>query len=142
MSVYTVPALNAVDFALTAHTVPSLASPPNVLSAYTVPSLSAVDFALVSYTPPTYMDIGWELAGGGPVFPTQYLGLKAYFQSAVQDLCLVAAADANTGMGAAPMIRKGGVTYSVYLVETSDPDASPVRIATSAGTKAIRLYTP
>jgi hypothetical protein len=138
MSIYTVPALNAVDFALTPHTVPSLASPPNVLSAYTVPSLAAVSFALVAYTAPTYMDIGWELLSS---FPTQYSGLRCYYNGAVRELCLVAAADANTGMGAAPMIRKGGTTYAVYLVETTDPNATPVRLRTSAGTKAIRVKT-
>lgn len=74
-------------------------------------------------------------------FPTQYSGLRVYYGGAVRELCLVAAADANTGMGGAPMVRKGGVTYAVYLVETSDPDASLVRMRTSAGTKAIRLKT-
>jgi hypothetical protein len=44
-------------------------------------------------------------------------------------------------MGAAPMIRKGGTTYAVYLVETTDPNATPVRLRTSAGTKAIRVKT-
>ena len=78
---------------------------------------------------------------GGAVFPTQYAGLRAYYNGAVRELCLVAAADANTGMGAAPMLRKGGVTYAVYLVETTDPDATPVRIRTSVGTKAIRIKT-
>ena len=78
---------------------------------------------------------------GGVVFPTQYAGLRAYYNGAVRELCLVAAADANTGMGAAPMLRKGGVTYAVYLVETTDPDATPVRIRTSTGTKAIRIKT-
>jgi len=38
-------------------------------------------------------------------------------------------------------IRKGGVTYGIELVETSDPNASPIRIKTSAGIKAIRKYT-
>lgn len=76
-----------------------------------------------------------------PAFPTQYAGLRTYYDGAVRELCLVAAADANTGMGAAPMIRKGGVTYAVYLVETTDPLATPVRIRTSAGTKAIRIKT-
>lgn len=76
-----------------------------------------------------------------PVFPTQYAGLRTYYNGAVRELCLVAAADANTGMGAAPMIRKGGVTYAVYLVETTDPDATPVRIRTDLGTKAVRIKT-
>lgn len=141
MSVYTVPALNAVDFALTAHTVPSLASPAQALQAYTVPSLAAVDFALTAYTVPTYMDVGWELLSSGPSFPTQYFGLRCYFHSAVQDLCLVAAADAATGMGGAPMVNKNGTTYAIYLVDTTDPNASPVRISTSAGVKAVRLKT-
>jgi len=56
-------------------------------------------------------------------------------------LCLVALADAPAGMGGCPRFRKGGVTYAVYLVETTDPNASAVRIQTTAGTKAIRLKT-
>lgn len=138
MSVYTVPALNAVDFALTAHTVPSLASPAQALQSYTVPALSAVDFALVSYTAPTYMDIGWELLPSLS-FPTQFFGLRVYDNGAVQDLCLVATADANSGNQL--RLRKGSTTYAVYLVDTSDGNASTVRIRTSAGTKAIRLKT-
>jgi hypothetical protein len=74
-------------------------------------------------------------------FPTQYAGLRAYYGGSVRELCLVAAADANTGMGAAPMVRKGGTTYAVYLVEITDPNATPVRIRTSTGTKAIRVKT-
>jgi hypothetical protein len=38
-------------------------------------------------------------------------------------------------------LSKGGVTYSVYLVETSDPNASRVRLQTTTGTKAIRIKT-
>lgn len=74
-------------------------------------------------------------------FPTQYAGLRCYYGGSVRELCLVAAADANTGMGSTPMIRKGGVTYAVYLVETTDPNATPVRLQTDTGTKAIRLKT-
>lgn len=73
-------------------------------------------------------------------FPTQYLGLKCYFQGAVQDLCLVAVADAPTGMGVFK-VHKGGTDYAVYIVETADPNASPVRVGTSGGTKAVRLKT-
>ena len=141
MSIYTVPSLSAVDFALAAQTPPSIASPTQSLSAYTVPTLTAVAFALSVYTPPTYMDVGWELLPSTPSFPTQFSGLRTYYNGAVRELCLVAAADANTGMGAAPMVRKGGVTYAVYLVETSDPNATPVRIRTTTGTKAIRIKT-
>ena len=139
MSTYTVPALNAVDFALTAHTVPSIASPAQALQSYTVPSLAAVAFALTAYTAPTYMDIGWELLPGG--FPTQYAGLRAYYNGAVRELCLVAVADAATGMGGVPRVYKGGTPYAVYLVETTDPNATPVRVRTSAGTKAVRVKT-
>lgn len=74
-------------------------------------------------------------------FVTQYLGLKAFFQSAVKDLCLVAEADAPAGMGGVIKITKGGVNYVVYLVETTDPNASPLRVQTSTGIKAIRLKT-
>lgn len=81
-------------------------------------------------------------SGGGGGFPyTQYQGLRVYYGAAVVELCLVAQADANTGMGAAPMVRKGGTTYAVYLVDTTDPDASSVRVRTTTGTRAIRKYT-
>lgn len=61
MSTYTPPALNAVDFALTAATVPDLTPAEQALSVYTPPALNAVDFALVAFTPPTYPYVGWEL---------------------------------------------------------------------------------
>ncbi len=77
----------------------------------------------------------------GGAFPTQYFGLRAYYHAAVQNLCLVAEADANTGMGGAPIVNKNGTNYAVYLVETTDPDASPIMVETSAGTKAIREKT-
>ena len=76
-----------------------------------------------------------------PTFPTQFFGLRAYYHGAVQDLCLVALADAPAGMGGVPRVRKGGTDYAVYLVETSDSNASPIRIRTSAGVKAIRQKT-
>jgi len=79
--------------------------------------------------------------GGGVAFPTQYAGLRTYYSGAVKELCLVATADAPSGMGAVPRVRKGGTTYAIYLVETTDPNASSVRIQTSAGTKSIRLKT-
>lgn len=137
MSVYVVPALNAVDFALTPHTVPSLTSPTNALSAYTVPSLSAVDFALSVYTVPTWVYVGWELLS---TFPAQFSGLRTFYDGVIVELCLVAAADAPTGMGGRMLVDKSG-TRCVYLVETTDPQASKVRIRTSTGTKSIRLKT-
>jgi hypothetical protein len=79
-----------------------------------------------------------EAPGG---FPTQYAGLRTYYHAAVQELCLVAEADGATGMGGIPMVSKNGVTYAIYLVETTDPNASLVRIEAGLGIKAIRLKT-
>jgi hypothetical protein len=138
MSLYTPPALNAVDFAITTHTPENVSSPQNVLTSYSVPALSAVAFALVAYTAPTYQDVGWELLPGAPSFPTQYAGLR-YYHGTVKELCLVATADAPTGNQW--LIRKGATTYAVYLVDTSDPNASAVRVKTAAGIKAARLKT-
>ena len=78
-------------------------------------------------------------AGGG--FPTQYSGLRARKSSGTIELCLVAAADAPAGMGGVVRLRRAGSTYAAYLVETTDPNASPVRVRTTSGTKAIRLKT-
>ena len=135
MSVYTPPALTSVDFALTPHSVPSIASPQNVLQSYTTPALNAVNFALSAFTVPTWMNVGWELL---LAFPAQFAGLR-YFLGTVKELCLVALADAPAG----PQwrIRKGGTDYAVYLVDTTDPNASQVRIETGAGIKAARFKT-
>jgi hypothetical protein len=72
-------------------------------------------------------------------FPTQYAGLR-FFKGTVQELCLVALADAPAGNQI--RIRKGGTDYALYLVDTTDPNASAVRVKTTAGTKAARLKTP
>lgn len=74
-------------------------------------------------------------------FPTQFSGLKGRKSGSTIDLCLVLEADGATGMGGIPKLLKGGVEYALYLVETTDPNASPFRIRTSTGTKAIRLKT-
>jgi hypothetical protein len=81
------------------------------------------------------------LAPTAPAFPAQFAGLRAYYGGSVRDLCLVAVVDAPSGMGGVMRVRKGGTSYAIYLVETSDPNASPIRIRTSAGTKAIRIKT-
>lgn len=65
-------------------------------------------------------------------------GLRIKTTSGIIELTLVAVASAVASMGGAPMIRKNGTTYALYLVETTDPNASPVRIKTSTGIKAIR----
>lgn len=80
-------------------------------------------------------------AGSVASFPTQYSGSLVFDNGAAFDLCLVAVGDAPSGMGGQLRVRKGGTTYAFYLVETSDGDASTVRIRTSAGVKAIRRKT-
>ena len=44
-------------------------------------------------------------------------------------------------MGGQLRFRKGGTTRAIYLVETTDPNASAVRLRTTTGTKAVRLKT-
>lgn len=79
MSVYTPPALNAVDFALEAATPADVTPYTIALTSYTPPALNAVDFALVAYTQPTFPYVGWELLpGAGPVNYTLSLATGAY----------------------------------------------------------------
>jgi len=73
-------------------------------------------------------------------FPTQFAGLR-YFSGSVKELSLVATADAPSGMGAVWKVYKNGTAYAVYLVETTDPNASGVRLRTSTGIKSARLKT-
>lgn len=79
--------------------------------------------------------IVWAAPSG---FPTQFAGLQ-YYKGAVYELCLVALADAPAG--AQWRVQKGGTTYAVYLVDTADSNASPVRLQTPAGIKAARFKT-
>jgi hypothetical protein len=44
-------------------------------------------------------------------------------------------------MGAVWKVYKNGTAYAVYLVETTDPNASGVRLRTSTGIKSARLKT-
>lgn len=108
-------------------------SPPILLPIGATPS-----------TPAGVRGIPFFLFGTGAVpggFPTQYAGLRVWDDGAVKELCLVATADAPAGMGGQLRIRKGGTTLAVYLVETTDPNASRVRLRTTTGTKAARLKT-
>ncbi len=76
MSIYTPPALNAVDFALEAY-APADVTPYEIgLSVYTPPALNAVDFELAVYTPPTFPYVGWEL------LPSVPSGFNGYWASA------------------------------------------------------------
>lgn len=79
--------------------------------------------------------------GGAPVFPTQFSGFKVRKTGSTIELCLVATADAPTGMGGSIRINKNGTTYALYLVETGDSNASPVRVKTVTGIKSVRLKT-
>lgn len=79
-----------------------------------------------------------QIVTGGSAFPAQFAGLR-FYKGTVQELCLVALADAPAGNQI--RIRKGGTDYAAYLVDTSDPNASGVRVRVGAGTKAIRLKT-
>lgn len=64
--------------------------------------------------------------------PTYYHGLK------VQGVGELALCDVGTN----PLrFRKGGTTYGLELVETTDGNASIIRVKTGAGIKAIRKYT-
>lgn len=78
---------------------------------------------------------------GAPPFPAQFAGLRYWTGAAVQELSLVAVADAPTGMGGVLKVNKGGTDYAAYLVETGDANASGLRIRTSTGTKALRKKT-
>lgn len=80
----------------------------------------------------------WAFATASVAFPTQFAGLR-YFLGTVKELCLVALGDAPSGDQV--RIRKGGTDYALYLVDTTDPNASQVRIRTNDGTKAVRLKT-
>lgn len=81
------------------------------------------------------------VAPGGGSFPTQYDGLRIWDDGVAKSLCLVATADAPTGMGGQLRLHKNSTTYAVYLVDTTDPNASAVRIQTTTGIKSIRLKT-
>ena len=82
-----------------------------------------------------------SFAGRGVGFPAQFAGLRIYYAGSTKELCLVAVADAPTGMGGQIFIDKNGTAYAIYLVETTDPNASSVRFKTTTGTKAVRLKT-
>lgn len=64
MPVYTPPALNAVNFELSAFTPTTFVLPGTALSVYSIPALNAVNFALVVYTIPVYVRKNFELLAG------------------------------------------------------------------------------
>jgi hypothetical protein len=82
-----------------------------------------------------------DAAAAPPEFPTQFAGFRIQKTGSMIELSLVAEADAPAGMGGVLKFRKGGTTYVAYLVEVGDANASPLRIRTTTGTKAVRLKT-
>jgi len=74
-----------------------------------------------SYTPaPTYVDCGLRIRTG--------------------TLTLTIACEPAGTLTSALRIRKGATTYGIVLVATTDANASPIRIYTSSGVKALRKY--
>jgi len=112
-----------------------------VLYALAVAPIASTDIYLsaLAVTPTDIVLRDTTVAPGGGSFPTQFSGLRTFYAGGMVELCLVATADANTGNQL--RLRKGATTYCVYLVDTSDPQASNVRIETTAGTKAVRVKT-
>jgi hypothetical protein len=100
VSVYTPPALNAVDFALTAFTPANVTPYGIALSSYTPPALNAVDFALSAYTPPTFPYVGWELLPSNNITGTASFGQGAGTFDAVATAISNITATANFGQGA------------------------------------------
>ncbi len=90
---------------------------------------------------PSHSTWGNEESSGGGTIPDQSSFLRFKRADGVYALCVVPNGQGAASMGGIPKVRKDGVTYDIYLVETNDAFASPVRVKTSAGTKAVRYYT-
>jgi len=73
-----------------------------------------------SYTPVSYVDCGLRIRTG--------------------TLTLTIACEPAGTLTSALRIRKGATTYGIVLVATTDANASPIRIYTSSGVKALRKY--
>lgn len=122
------------------------ATPKNIiLRALPIAAAAATTtiFLYTTHATPNNIVLGdpTVVRGGGAVFPTQYSGFKVQKTGSVIELCLVAEADAPGSMGGVVKIRKGVTNYALYIVETSDPNASPVRVKTVTGVKSVRLKT-
>jgi hypothetical protein len=75
-------------------------------------------------------------------FPTQFFGFLVGNGTVGVNLCAVLETDYAPAMGAAWVFAGGtGTVYAAYLVETTDPNASAVRISTTTGIKSVRLKT-
>mgnify|MGYP001603977257 FL=1 len=111
--------------------------------SHAIAGISA-DLTLVGYLEALYGSYAWTGYAADLIldigFPVQYSGLR-FWDGQVRELSLVAESDAPGGIGGVLKVRKGGVTYAVYIVEPDDPNASRIRVQTNAGIKALRLKT-
>ena len=99
-----------------------------------------IDFVFTVDTTTARYVAAREVVSDGSI-PTQFAGLRGQSFTTTLELCLVAEADAPSGMGAVVKIVKGSDKFAVYLVETDNANASPFRLQTTTGTKSIRLKT-
>lgn len=116
----------------------SAAVPIAVRTPFFNPS-PAVDLVYGMRVVPKDAPIPAVLPPSPAAFPVQFSWLRMYFHGGVQTLCVVATADAPAGNQL--RIANAGLSYAIYLVDTTDPNASPARVKTSTGIKAIRLKT-
>jgi len=119
MSIYTPPALSAVDFALESFTPANLTPAGTALSVYSIPALSAVDFALSAYTQPTYPDVGWELLGGGTNITLPLTGVGSTAGVGTLAPLFSLALSSVSGAGSA-----GSVTPGATIALTGVPSAA------------------
>jgi hypothetical protein len=122
VSVYTPPALNAVDFALSAFTPADVTPYGIALSTYTPPALNAVDFALSAYTPPTFPYVGWELLPSNNITGTASFGQGAGTFDAVATAIsnITATADFGQGAGTFDAVGTTGTPPGPVIVRRGD----------------------
>lgn len=132
MAIYTPPALNAVDFALTVQPSHSVAPYDMPLSVYSAPALNAVDFAQAVYTPPDYNTIDFEfLPSGGTnvtvtgTVLTATFSIPTYTPSTVRNVSVAVAVQVVTFTTNTPEIRTGttvsaGLLIAVFSIPTYD----------------------
>ena len=86
------------------------------------------DVRLYPFTPPA------------PPVSTEYAGLRVAYSGSTHQLAMVPVADAPTGLGGIIKITKGTEVYALWIVDTSDGDASHVRVQMPIGVKSVRLF--
>lgn len=117
MSIYTPPALNAVNFELTAFTPANTAPYEIALSAYTVPALNAVDFALTAYSAPNFPAINFELLDSGvqSINGTSFENLQTFGAATItSDYEIVGESFTNPNDFGSGIVAQSGDTISIY----------------------------